>query len=223
MVTLCLTIWPSGSFPKWLHHFIFPPTRHECSNFSTSSSTVVIIFFITAILVGVNSWFWCVFPWWKMMLRISSCTYGASVYHLWINVCSSPWPTVFTGLTLLSGKTYVFQIQVLYDLQKFLSIGWVVFLLSWWYPLKHIFNFEDVQIVYSFSYCLCFERDFPCGISGKEPACQCRRLQRHGFDPWVGKIPREHGNPLQCSCLENPMDRGYCPWGHKESETTKAT
>ena len=32
---------------------------------------------------------------------------------------------------------------------------------------------------------------------------------RHGFDPWVEKIPwGGHGNPLQCSCLENPMDRG---------------
>ena len=40
----------------------------------------------------------------------------------------------------------------------------------------------------------------------KEPSCQCKR---HGFSPWVGKIPgAEHGNPLQCSCLENPMDRG---------------
>ena len=28
------------------------------------------------------------------------------------------------------------------------------------------------------------------------------------FDPWVGKIPRGgHGNPLQYSCLENPMER----------------
>ena len=27
------------------------------------------------------------------------------------------------------------------------------------------------------------------GASGKEPACQCRRLKRHRFDPWVGKIP----------------------------------
>ena len=28
-------------------------------------------------------------------------------------------------------------------------------------------------------------------------------------DPWVGKIPwRRNGNPLQHSCLENPMDRG---------------
>ena len=30
---------------------------------------------------------------------------------------------------------------------------------------------------------------FPSGISGKEPACQCRRHKRHGFDPWVGKVP----------------------------------
>ena len=30
---------------------------------------------------------------------------------------------------------------------------------------------------------------FPGGTSGKEPTCQCRRLKRPGFDPWVGKIP----------------------------------
>ena len=39
--------------------------------------------------------------------------------------------------------------------------------------------------------------------SGKESAYQCRRRR---FDPWVGKIPGgENGNPLQYSCLENPM------------------
>ena len=27
------------------------------------------------------------------------------------------------------------------------------------------------------------------GASGKEPACQRRRPKRHGFKPWVGKIP----------------------------------
>ena len=45
-------------------------------------------------------------------------------------------------------------------------------------------------------------------LSGKESSCQCRR---HGFDPdlWVGNIPGEgDSNPLQNSCLENPMDRG---------------
>ena len=35
-----------------------------------------------------------------------------------------------------------------------------------------------------------------------------------------------NGNPLQYSCLENPMDgvawcRLLCPWGHKESDTTE--
>ena len=51
---------------------------------------------------------------------------------------------------------------------------------------------------------------FPGGTSSKEPACQCRRLfERLRFDPWVGKIPGgRNGNPLQYSCLENPMDRG---------------
>ena len=49
---------------------------------------------------------------------------------------------------------------------------------------------------------------FPGAASGKEPACQCRRHKRCGFDPWVRKTPGGgHGNPLQYSCLENPMDR----------------
>ena len=30
---------------------------------------------------------------------------------------------------------------------------------------------------------------FPGGASGKEPACQCRRLKKLGFNPWVGEIP----------------------------------
>ena len=44
--------------------------------------------------------------------------------------------------------------------------------------------------------------------------------------PGPGKSPGEgNGNPLQYSCLENPMDRGarqatYSTWGHKQSDTT---
>ena len=30
--------------------------------------------------------------------------------------------------------------------------------------------------------------DFPDNPSGKERACQCRKCERFGFDPWVGKI-----------------------------------
>ena len=43
----------------------------------------------------------------------------------------------------------------------------------------------------------------------KEPTHQSRRCDRHRFDPWVGKTPwRKICNPLQYSCLENPMERG---------------
>ena len=43
----------------------------------------------------------------------------------------------------------------------------------------------------------------------KNPPCQCRRNKRHGFDPWLEiSLGGVHGNTLQYSCLENPMDRG---------------
>ena len=31
------------------------------------------------------------------------------------------------------------------------------------------------------------------GTSGKESSCQSKRPERHGFDPWVGKIPLDEG------------------------------
>ena len=63
----------------------------------------------------------------------------------------------------------------------------------------------------------------PWWLSGEEPAFQCRR---HGFNPWVRKIPwirkwqhtpvflpgKSHG---QRSLV------GYRPWGGKESDTTE--
>ena len=53
------------------------------------------------------------------------------------------------------------------------------------------------------------EGDFPGGASGKGPACQCRRLRDLGSIPGLGRSPGEgNGNPLQHSCLENPMDGG---------------
>ena len=37
-------------------------------------------------------------------------------------------------------------------------------------------------------------------------------------------IGEGNGNPLQCSCLENPRDGGACHlWGRTESDTTEAT
>ena len=46
-----------------------------------------------------------------------------------------------------------------------------------------------------------------------------------GLIPGLGRSPgRGTDNPLQYSCLENPIDRGaWQAWGHKESDTTEAT
>ena len=50
---------------------------------------------------------------------------------------------------------------------------------------------------------------FPGGPSGKEPICQCRRYRDAGLIPGWGRSPGGgHGNPLQYSCQENPLDRG---------------
>ena len=45
------------------------------------------------------------------------------------------------------------------------------------------------------------KKGFLGGTSGKEPACQGRRPQRRGFDPWVGKSPLEEGTATHSSIL----------------------
>ena len=52
--------------------------------------------------------------------------------------------------------------------------------------------------------------DFPGGASGKESTCQCGLdVRDSGSTPGSGRSPGGgYGNPLQYSCLENPMDRG---------------
>ena len=56
------------------------------------------------------------------------------------------------------------------------------------------------------------------GLVGKESACQCRRHKRHGFDPWVRKIPwRKEWLPFTVFLPgESHGQRnlvGYGPWG----------
>ena len=63
-------------------------------------------------------------------------------------------------------------------------------------------------------------------FSGKESACQCRRCKRHGFDPWVRKIPWSRKWQSTLIFLpgkfhEQRSLEGYTPWGCKESDTTE--
>ena len=62
--------------------------------------------------------------------------------------------------------------------------------------------------------------------SCKESTCQCRRCKRHGFDPWVGKIPwrRKRLPTLVFLSGKSHGQRslmGYSPQGHKELDTTE--
>ena len=55
-----------------------------------------------------------------------------------------------------------------------------------------------------------------------------RKIQRHGFDPWVGKIPWRRAwqsTPVFLPGKSHGQRRlaGYKPWGRKESDTTVAT
>ena len=85
-------------------------------------------------------------------------------------------------------------------------------------------------IVYSTRFCSWTFGLFPCiayfyrWLSGKESACQCRRCR---FDPGSGRSPGEgNGDPLQYSCLKNPIDRAaWWATGHgvAKSETQLST
>ena len=60
----------------------------------------------------------------------------------------------------------------------------------------------------------------------KEPTCQWRRCKRHRFSPWLGEI--SWGGEWQPTPVFLPGKShgqrslvGYCPWGHKESDTAE--
>ena len=68
---------------------------------------------------------------------------------------------------------------------------------------------------------------YPGGTSGKDLPANAGDLRDVGSVPGLGRSPGGgHGNPLQYSCPENPMDRGA--WrttvhGVAESDMTEAT
>ena len=70
----------------------------------------------------------------------------------------------------------------------------------------------------------CIYGGFPGGSVVKNPPAKAGEASSI---PGSGRSPGEgNGNPLQYSCLGNPMDggawQGYSPWGHeKQSDTTQ--
>ena len=67
---------------------------------------------------------------------------------------------------------------------------------------------------------------FLCSASGKEPACQCRRLKRYGFNPWVRKILWRRAwqsTPVFLPGESHGQSLGGSPQRLTESDTTEAT
>ena len=57
----------------------------------------------------------------------------------------------------------------------------------------------------------CVSPGLPTWLSSKESTCNAGATVDAGSTPGSGRSPGGgHGNPLQYSCLENPVDRG--PW-----------
>ena len=77
---------------------------------------------------------------------------------------------------------------------------------------KNMSKFIKVQTFFlNFLFCIWVQliKGFPGGASGKKPGCQCKRHKRRGSLPGSVRSPEEeNGNPLQYSCLANPMGRG---------------
>ena len=83
------------------------------------------------------------------------------------------------------------------QIEKFLTIG-------------SVSGFEKHWVLYSnmiFGAASVHAGGFPGSTSGKEPACQCRRLETR-LNPGLGRtLGGGQGNTLQYSCLENPKNR----------------
>ena len=75
-------------------------------------------------------------------------------------------------------------------------------------------QYPSVILYYSFARCYYWGKlgkaqGFPGGPTVKNPPANTADTGDMGSIPGPGRSPGEgHGNPLQCSCLENPMDRG---------------
>ena len=72
---------------------------------------------------------------------------------------------------------------------------------NWWATVHEFVRVRHDRLKLTFPFI-----GFPGGSDGKESACHAGSLDSI---PGLGRSPGEgNGNPLQYSCLENPMDKG---------------
>ena len=86
--------------------------------------------------------------------------------------------------------------------------------MCWGWKTSHVnikWTFGIHLLIYSMSFYIprCPVGGLPQWLSGKQSAYNAGAAGNSDLIPGSGRSPGEgNGNPLQCSCLENPMDRG---------------
>ena len=93
--------------------------------------------------------------------------------------------------------------------QSYWVAGRLIKLMLFWFSIALPFGEKRVGQWALYIMLLCASKGFLGGASSKEPTCQWRRPIRHGFEPWVRKMPwRRAWQPTPVFCLENPKIRG---------------
>ena len=94
-----------------------------------------------------------------------------------------------------------------------------------WFALRACEGLEEEYAYYYLNKCIavCL---LPRWRSGEKSTCQCRRHSRHGFNPWVGKIPwrgKWQATPVFLPGKSHGQRSlmGYSPWGCTESDKTE--
>ena len=97
-------------------------------------------------------------------------------------ICQCSVYTIYKIMYIVWGMWALYLLFLFLFLALFLkySVRWVDCCIQFHRVLFKNWIIVDLQCCVSF---WCTAKWFP------EPACQCRRHKRHGFDPWVGKIP----------------------------------
>ena len=216
---------------SWLHHFAFPTAVYEDSSFFIFSPMLVIscFFFIIAILVGVK-WRWKSLSRVRLCYPMDSTVRGILQARIveWVHSPGDlPNPGIEprspalqmdslptepqgkpknTGVRSLSLLQWIFPTQelnwgllhcrrILYQLRYRripAGVKWVLFAFLW-------------LLILLFNHYVVSDSLWPHGL-------QHTRLPCPSLSPWVCSdsypLVEDNGNPLQYSCLENPMDGG---------------
>jgi hypothetical protein len=141
-----LVFWRASILLSIAVTLIYTPTNSvEVFLFPTSSPAFVVCVMMLAILTGVRwnlMWFWCAFPLWPGMVRVSSCVYWPFVPLLLRIVCSVHLPIYSVGCWFFAGLLFwtpcVFWLLTpcqMYSWQRFSPILWTVSSVWWPFPL----------------------------------------------------------------------------------------